>query len=345
MDKVNGNYLTQSNKDFPLDCETLDYIAKNIAIVEALGNIGGDKVILSGCEPTNGGSVRSEGYVFLKTNDFPNGEILRWEGGSSTRMYLKKEDISVVADGYDYPKAYTRRTLASGLGDESYLWSEFSNIQTNVELSNKIQDLETQVAGLALEPLGIVKMWAGKNIPEGYLLCDGGEYSKTNDEYKGLYAAIGDTFNTAKSSNGTTYKTDSDKFRVPDLRGRFIVGYHSTDEDYNSYGASGGEKKHLLTPAETALVDHGHSASIEAAGSHYHKTGVEALYNMFGGGTYVNSRTYPKGDNDSYSNANTSTGGNHTHTVSISNSGSRNASSSHENRPPYYVLAYIMKYK
>lgn len=32
--------------------------------------------------------------------------------------------------------------------------------------------------------------------------------------------------------------------------------------------------------------------------------------------------------------------GNHTHTVSVGNTGD---GESHENRPPYYALAYIMK--
>ena len=36
MDKVTGNYLTQSNKDFPLDCETLDALQTNLALLSVL---------------------------------------------------------------------------------------------------------------------------------------------------------------------------------------------------------------------------------------------------------------------------------------------------------------------
>ncbi|MBR4997573.1 MAG: tail fiber protein [Bacteroidaceae bacterium] len=320
MDKVNGNYLTQSNKDFPLDCETLDYIAKNIAIVEALGNIGGDKVILSGCEPTNGGSVRSEGYVFLKTNDFPNGEILRWEGGASTRMYLKKEDVSVVADGYDYPKAYTRRTLAPGLGEESYLWSDFSNIQTNVELSAKLATLENQLNGIAGEPLGVVKMWAGPTLPDGYIYCDGTAYPNgtgTNKEYAKLYAVLGDTFNSAPNSNGKVESTSTGYFRVPDLRGRFIVGYNGNDSDYNKNGKCGGEKTHTLTTNE--IPSHTHGQNLWAEGNNDWKGGGNASPKN---ATSKFNATTP------YGNTNATGGG-----------------LAHENRPPYYVLAYIIKYK
>ena len=250
MDKINGNYLTQQNKDFPLDCEALDYIAKNAAIVETLGNIGGDKVVLSGCELTSGGTVRTEGYVFLRTKDFPNGEVLKWEGGQVGTMCLKKEDIGVTADGYKYPKAYTRRYLAAGMGEENYNWADFSDLKTNIELARQVKELEEQIARVAGEPLGIVKMWAGRKIPAGYLLCDGKEYLATDPEYSKLYEAIGDTFNGAKNANGAAYTTQSGYFRVPDLQGRFIVGYNSSDSEYNQSGLSGGEKTHLLTPGE-----------------------------------------------------------------------------------------------
>ena len=45
-----GNFLTQPNKDFPLDCDTLDMLQAGTALVAALGNIAGDKLILTGCE-------------------------------------------------------------------------------------------------------------------------------------------------------------------------------------------------------------------------------------------------------------------------------------------------------
>ena len=37
---------------------------------------------------------------------------------------------------------------------------------------------------------GEIKMWAGDTIPDGWLLCDGSEVSKT--DYPELYKAIGD---------------------------------------------------------------------------------------------------------------------------------------------------------
>ena len=49
--------------------------------VGIIGNLAGDKAILLGCTLTGGGTQRSEGYVFLRTKDHPEGEVLYWEGG------------------------------------------------------------------------------------------------------------------------------------------------------------------------------------------------------------------------------------------------------------------------
>ncbi len=53
-------------------------------------------------------------------------------------------------------------------------------------------------------------------IPEGYLLCNGQEVSRTT--YKDLFDVIGTTYG---SSTGTTFK-------VPDLRGEFIRGFDNS---------------------------------------------------------------------------------------------------------------------
>lgn len=126
MDKVIGNYEGQADNSFPLDCGTLEALQTNTMLVELLGNIAGDKIILSGCEPSSGGSHRSEGYVFLRTRDYPMGEILRWTGGSVfSGMKVVAEDVQVVTEGNVYSKAYSRRYLVPGYGGDHYEWEDF----------------------------------------------------------------------------------------------------------------------------------------------------------------------------------------------------------------------------
>lgn len=62
-------------------------------------------------------------------------------------------------------------------------------------------------------PIGSIIPYASTTLPKGFLLCDGAEISKT--DYADLYEIIGDTFGTA---------TDSTKFKLPDLRDKFVQG-------------------------------------------------------------------------------------------------------------------------
>ena len=235
MKQIQGRFLLQSNKDFPADCEMLDYMQTNAHVVSIIGNLAGDKAILLGCALTGGGTQRNEGYVFLRTKEHPEGEVLYWEGGSiSGGMYLKQAAIPVQAQGYEYPQAYVERSLAPGVGEENYKWEDFHEAQSLPELEAQIVALQTALAKIQRTPLGMVEIWAGSRIPDGYALCEGQQLKQS--EYPELYKAIGSTYNNAYDCNGRKLSTTSGYFRLPDLRGRFVVGYNVSDADYGSYG-------------------------------------------------------------------------------------------------------------
>lgn len=290
MEKTIGNYIGQPNRDFPLDCETLAALAENQAMAEILGNICGDKTILLGCELNTAGTLRSEGYVFLRTQDYPEGEVLRWTGGAVGDMHVEKTDVSVTADGYQYPKAYTRRSLAPGLGTETYRWEDFAEIRTNAWLSARVAALEEELANAVREPIGVIKMWAGTTPPENYLMCDGGAIPN-DEQYADLRAVVGNN--------------------TPDLKGRFIVGYSSADAEYNAIGKTGGEKKHQLSIGEIPSHSHTYKKAV-ANNSNVKHDGYDSIISL------------------NYEDVPTSSVG---------------SGQSHENRPPYYVLAYIIKAK
>lgn len=62
-------------------------------------------------------------------------------------------------------------------------------------------------------PIGTIISYASTTLPVGFLLCDGSEVSKT--DYADLYVVVGNKFGTA---------TDTTKFKLPDLRDKFIQG-------------------------------------------------------------------------------------------------------------------------
>ena len=340
MDKVVGNYTSQENRSFPLDCETLEAIQNNIDMLAALGNMVGDKTILSGCQLQSGGG-RAEGYVFLKTTAYPMGEVLHFPAttDSSDYLHLVTQNGNVTQGDVTYNGAYTTRQVASGTGTEQWAWSELTepvDIEAiATELRQQMEEIQTEMAKINQVPLGVVEMYSGTTIPENYAVCDGHALSQAL--YADLYEVIGTRFNKPGTADGM--------FCLPDLSGRFVVGQSGSDTDFNTVGNTGGEKTHKLTPSETALVDHSHTATCADGGTHHHRTGVEALYNFYGGGNAVGGRIYPDGGITSYTDANTGDAGSHSHAITIGKSGAQNATAAHENCPPYLVLYYIMRLK
>ena len=192
MEKVIGNYTKQT--DFPLDEETLVALQSNQALIEVLGNIAGDKVIVYGCTLSQDGTQRSRGFIFLRTDDFPNGEILEFEGGSvgSGYFYLQKTAVDVDANGQVYSAAYTRRYLSEGLGAERFEWADVTELTTTKELAARLAQLRSDVDALLATPVGVIQQWAGTvsddAIPENYVLCDGRQLSTS--QYPELVSAI-----------------------------------------------------------------------------------------------------------------------------------------------------------
>lgn len=314
MKQTIGRFLLQPNKNFPVDCETLDALQTNIALLQVLGNLAGDKSILLGCEEEQNGTRRKAGYVFLKTKDFPEGEVIYWEGGTiSGGMYVHQEIVPTTAQGYEFPQAYTVRSLKPGVGSENYKWGDFAAVPTPRELEEKIEKQGETLGELSAPPLGIVQMWAGKTVPAGYELCEGQQLKIA--DYPELYKALGSTFDNAYSATGSRYSTSSGYFRMPDLRGRFIVGHNPSDTDYSGYGKAGGEKQHALTINE--MPSHTHPQNLWA----------EASGDWKGGGR----------------NSSPNSTSHHNQTTRYGNTNATGGGAAHENRPPYYVLAYIMR--
>nr|DAR58608.1 MAG TPA: Baseplate structural protein [Caudoviricetes sp.] len=90
-------------------------------------------------------------------------------------------------------------------------------------------------------PPGVIAQYAGTTAPQGWLLCDGAQYDRKT------YPELAKVFGT-----GFT-------FRVPDLRGRFVLGVN-TQHPLNQVG---GAETHRLTTAE--MPSHQHQIGGEAS--------------------------------------------------------------------------------
>ena len=177
----------------------------------------------------------------------------------------------------------------------------------------------SNLTGIVGVPSGCIILWSGaaNAIPSGFVLCNG--------------------------SNST-----------PDLRGKFVVGYHNSNGDYD-VGDTGGAE--TVTLSEAQMPSHNHTFS----SSHTHGSGSYTT-NTTGNhshtwqrqdvGINVGYRPWPASNNDCRStNVSTSNAGNHSHSISGTSgsgtasgtTGNKGSGNAHENRPPYYALCYIMK--
>lgn len=330
MDKVIGNYTSQPHSNFPLDCETMEYIQNNQHLAEMLGAIAGDRVILSGCNQV--GARFMPGYIFLRTTDHPQGEVLAFAGGdkSFTHIYLDKTPVSVTANSDNYPNAYTIRQLKPGLGSEQYPWADFTVLtdKTNRQLLAEIASLRTQIDSLQPAPVGSIMMWPSATIPANWQLCDGSSLNR--QEYAALFSVLGTTYGN----------NDSSTFRIPDMRGLFVAGRGANN--YNALNQKGGSNTVALSVNEMPKHNHDTGTSTEDGsvtttqnGGHTHSYTKPTVDNTKVG-------TYDGANVRSAGSANTGSAGLHTHTVPLK---ARGAGAAHENRPPFIVLNYIIKIK
>ena len=122
---------------------------------------------------------------------------------------------------------------------------------------------------------------------------------------------------------------------TPNLQDRFVVGAGDTYDVDDTGGAN------TVTLSKSNMPAHTHSSgslggTTNTTGAHTH-TYTEA-YNA--GSAFGGSLT-----RKSLRTANTSSAGDHSHTVDVNSgiTGSTGSGTAHENGPPYYALAYIMK--
>lgn len=209
---------------------------------------------------------------------------------TKTLLYIYEKD-TVYSNGIDWIVVPNFRIASSnrpGLMDSSQL--------------SKLDSLVYNDSNL----IGSITLYAGSTAPNGYMICDGSEISRTT--YSALFNVIGTTYG---QGNGQS------TFNIPNLKGKIPVGYDSSDTNFDTLGETGGEKTHTLTTAEIPAHTHTYTDYTAKASSTAKTWDTTKTQNSVTGvGNDTNTRT---------TNSNTNAGG------------------AHNNMQPYIVLNYIIK--
>jgi microcystin-dependent protein len=273
-------------RKFPLSTEGLDFIQLQIMLAAEYARTAGGNYILSGCAVAGGRAA--DGIMVI------NGEILTFIGGDlQDKVRIVEQAESTTAEGSNYPDSYIRRHVEFGqnLGNaDTFNWADLTPFPTNkFLLENSATKEELEALKALTMPKGAIIMWSGSttSLPAGFALCNG--------------------------QNVAGYGV------VPDLRGRFIVGFDAaksntpennttTTENYGKVGNRGGLREVALSVAQ--MPSHAHTYKA------YYSQGTE-------GDNWIIDVVYKR----TATSATSSVGG----------------GQAHENRPPYYVLAFIIK--
>ena len=234
------------------------------------------------------GNTITPGTVFI------NGELFPFEGGAKGDTVIIKEETNEVTfdDGFLRPLENIR-TAAFGRStpEKTYNWEDFKRVYNLQYLGeNKTDNTETEKLLKRIEKLEKQK----QAVPIGLIALWGKPASEIPAGWR----------------------------EYVNLRGKMPIGldpdYSKTTTDSQDYGLNqllkqGGERSHKLTIAEIP--------------SHSHQQGSEALYNLFGGGSYVGERSWGSTKGVvAFTKQNTSTVGD---------------DHPHNNMPPYRLVQFI----
>lgn len=243
-------------------------------------------------------------------------------------------------------KPWKQMTDEPATADTLVLQKEVSAV---VKIEGKLEVNDTLTAktfvGYGVTPIGGIIMWSGNplSLPDGWTLCDNPLGSKKYIDYAGVQQ------------------------NIPDLSGRFIVGYDKNDTEYNIVGETGpyyidgngtstgsnttDAKRIKLTPRQSGVADHTHyiDGETNTDGLHSHTGRGTIMVDEKDGGPRCSRNHWSpvSGDLGGGTGDVTLTDGAHKHIIKFESKPNITtiAQDFHENRPPFFVLAFIIRVK
>jgi len=236
--------------------------------------------------------------------------------GYKTVASIRSENLDNDYD-YDGSLIFSTNNASGNLTDRmtirnnGYIGIGTSNPTSKLHVNGNITVTNGTFFGRGTVPVGGIIPWSGS--------ISGGSPKDVNNVIHSNW----------KLCDGTTYTLSAYNISVPNLRGEFIV---ATGTSYNM-GATGGSDSVTLTSEQMPRHSHGFNAT----GNHTH-----TFYVGGANDTYQDDTSHIAGTQYSNDRVNdvlgTNSAGSHSH-----NTNYEGGNTGHENRPPYYAFAYIMR--
>lgn len=310
---------------FPVSTEAMAFMQDQILFLEQFVQVAGPNTIIKDSTASVAGLV------------VVNGELLPLQPSTVERNFIQvvTTAASLDAGGLHFADIRTTRTAvyrAANQGNECYPITDFANMSTLAAITAQLASLSVGTV-----PVGSITMWAAATAPENWHLCNGD--GMRMDLYPELYAVIGSTYGSPAPN----------WFFLPDLRSRFVVGLNSSDTDYNALNKKGGSKSVTLTTDQIPAHTHG-LGTLNSRGTF---PAVDLQYDQYSAAYRNTIKTRKVGDEEVRFNTNLKGGGRSDGWGSVYDFdwrqgisgalGSEGGGQSHENRPPFITMNYIIK--
>lgn len=207
---------------------------------------------------------------------------------SSPTTFVLTGDVTAPSFTFDGQTGGTTKTFTTTLSDTFFISKDSV---TAVEVTDQVlinrpgtglrtieqRDFLSVIPNTAqgpIVPVGTILPYGGTTAPAGWFICDGSEYSIS--KYEALHSVIGSNFGVSSSP--------STLFRVPDMRGRTLLGHLLgattgnrvlSDTAAQTVGNYGGSESSLID--ETQLPNHYHSLQGDAGTQFYATTNVTGV--------------------------------------------------------------------
>ena len=263
--------------------------------------------------------IKYNRYGTVNNGDYRFGREIYLENDTSIQDGTEKSIVIINNNEYN---GYRQNVCLIVLEYNNPGYTSFRNIWFSEGVSLISYDGQWFIKSSSGEtlPKRSIIMWGGNqtNIPGGWRLCDGGSLNNvTTPDLRGRFV-LGYNNGTENGVNGTSINGGNTNLDTGARVGETLSG---------TVGNNGGEILHTLTINEMPTHDHGVTDPGHTH-SYVNNVGDQNTDNVFATETAADQV-----DNDQTTGLNT-TG------ITINNNG---GSLPHNNLPPFYVLAYIMK--